>query len=78
MRYVVAMVFALIVAALATLFLGSSVADWVVAQNSFESSDAAENLHMLVFVGTIAAGLLVGWLVGWVIAGGGQSTPPAT
>ncbi len=56
MRYVVAMVFALIVAALATLFLGSSVADWVVAQNSFESSDDAENLHMLVFVGTIAGG----------------------
>ena len=78
MRYVVAMVFALIVAALATVFLGSSVADWVVAQNSFESSDDAENLHMLVFVGTIAAGLLVGWLVGWIIAGGGHSAPPAT
>lgn len=78
MRYVVAMVFALIVAALATVFLGGSVADWVVAQNSFESSDDAENLHMLVFVGTIAAGLLIGWLVGWVIAGGGRSTPPTT
>ena len=76
MHYVVAMVFAVIVAALATVFLGGSVADWVVAQNSFESSDDAENLNMLVFVGTIAAGLLVGWLVGWVI-GGGRSAPPA-
>lgn len=75
MRYVVAMVFALIVAALATVFLGGSAADWVVARNSFESSDDAENLHMLVFVGTIAAGLLVGWLVGWII-GGGRSEPP--
>jgi hypothetical protein len=75
MRYVVAMVFALIVAALAAVLLGGSAADWVVARNSFESSDDAENLHMLVFVGTIAAGLLVGWLVGWII-GGGRSEPP--
>jgi hypothetical protein len=60
------MVFALIVAALATLFLGSSVADWVVAQNSFESSDDAENLHMLVFVGPSPGDcrrLLVGWVI---------------
>ena len=77
MRYVVAMVFAFIGAALAIIFLSSSVADWVVARQSFDSSDDAENLHMLVFVGTIAGGLLVGWLVGWVI-GGGQSTRPPT
>ncbi len=56
MRYVVAMVFAFIVAALATIFIGSSVADWVVARQSFESSDDAENLHMLVFIGTNIAG----------------------
>ena len=53
------------------------MADWVVAQKSFESSDDAENLHMLVFIGTNVGGLIVGWLVGWVIGGGGQSAPPA-
>ena len=73
MRYVVAMVFAFIVAALATVFLGGSVADWVVAQNSFESSDDAENLHMLVFIATNVAGRIVGWLVGWTIAGAASS-----
>jgi hypothetical protein len=65
------MVFAVIGAALATIFLSSQVADWVVARQTFESSDDAENLHMLVFVASNVAGLIVGWLVGWTIAGAG-------
>jgi membrane associated rhomboid family serine protease len=78
MRYVIAMVFAFIGAAFATLFLGSSVADWVVGRLSFESPDEADNLHMLVFIGTNVAGLLVGWLMGWIIGGGaGPKAPPA-
>ncbi|KAB2942857.1 MAG: hypothetical protein K8F92_19805 [Hyphomicrobium sp.] len=77
LRYIVAMVFAFIAAALATVFLSSSVADWVVARQSFESSDDAENLHMLVFIGTNAAALFVGWLVGWVIGGAGRADTPA-
>jgi hypothetical protein len=77
MRYVVAMVFAFIVAAIATIFVSSSVADWVVANQSFESSDDAENLHMLVFIGTNIAGLIIGWLLGWIIAGSGRTNTPA-
>ncbi len=77
MRYVVAIVFALIGGALAALFLGSSVADWIVAHQSFESSDDAENLHMLSYIGTLVAGLIMGWLVGWVIGGSGDSSKPA-
>ena len=74
MRYVVAMVFAIIVAGLAAVFLSSSVADWVVAHETFESSDDADNLHMLTFIGTNVVALLVGWLVGWAVAGGRQTT----
>ncbi len=74
MRYVVAMVFAMILAGLAAVFLSSQVADWVVAHESFESSDDAENLHMLTFIGTNVVALLVGWLVGWTVAGGRQPT----
>jgi membrane associated rhomboid family serine protease len=70
-------VFAFIGAALATLFISSSVADWVVARQSFDSSDDAENLHMLVFIGTNVAGLIVGWLLGWIIAGAGRTNTPA-
>ncbi|MCZ7596357.1 MAG: hypothetical protein M5U16_16840 [Hyphomicrobium sp.] len=77
LRYIVAMVFAFIAAALATVFLSSSVADWVVARQSFESSDDAENLHMLVFMGTNIAALIVGWLVGWIIGGAGRADTPA-
>ena len=73
MRYVVAMVFAVIGAALATIFLSSQVADWVVARQTFESSDAVENLHMLVFMASNAAGLVIGWLVGWTVAGAGRA-----
>ena len=76
MRYVVAMVFAFIGAALAIIFLSSSVADWVVAHKSFESPDDADNLHMLAFIGTNVVALLIGWIVGWVIGGAGGSKPP--
>jgi hypothetical protein len=72
MRYVVAMIGAIIVAGLAIVFLSSHVADWVVSHRSFESSDDAENLHMLTFIATNVVALLVGWLVGWTIAGGKQ------
>jgi hypothetical protein len=78
MRFVVAMVFAVIGAVLATIFLSSEVADWVVARQTFESSDDAENLHMLVFIATNTAGLLVGWLVGWTIAGAKNTGNRAT
>ena len=71
MRYLVAMIFAVIGAALAALFIGSQAADWVVAHQSFDSSDDAENLHMMVFIGSLVGGLIIGWLTGWVIAGAG-------
>jgi hypothetical protein len=74
MRYVVAMVFAIVVAGAAAVFLSSQVADWVVAHQRFESSDDAENLHMLTFIGTNVAALLLGWLVGWTVAGNRTSS----
>ena len=76
MRYVVAMVFAFIAAALAIVFLSSSVADWVVGHMTFESPDDADNLHMLAFIGSNIVALLVGWMVGWVIGGSGGPKPP--
>lgn len=76
MRYVVAMVFALIGAVLAAVFIGSAAADWIVAHQSFDSSDDAENLHMLSFIGTLVAGLIVGWLLGWVVGAVGRSGAP--
>lgn len=73
MRYLVAMVFAVIGAGLAMVFVSSQVADWVVARQTFESSDDAETLNMLVFVASNFVGLIIGWLVGWTIAGAGSA-----
>ncbi|KWT71992.1 hypothetical protein APY04_0275 [Hyphomicrobium sulfonivorans] len=72
MRYVIAMVFAFIGAVLAAMFLSSPAADWVTAHQSFDSSDDAENLHMLVFIVANMAGLVIGWTVGWIVSGLGR------
>jgi hypothetical protein len=69
MRYVVAMVFAVIGAALAALLLSSQVADWVVARQTFESPDDADSLHMAVYMASNVAGLIIGWLLGWTVGG---------
>ena len=69
MRYVLAMVFAVIGAALAAVFLSAEVADWVVSQRTFESPDDADTLHMGAYLLANVAGLIVGWLVGWVVGG---------
>jgi hypothetical protein len=73
MRYVVAMVFAVVGAALTAVFLSPQVADWVVDQWTYESPDSADSLHMAVYMVANVAGLLVGWLVGWVIGGAGSA-----
>jgi hypothetical protein len=70
MRYLVSIVFAVIGGALAMVFVSSQVADWVVARQTFESSDDAETMNMLVFMASNIGGLIVGWLVGWAITGG--------
>ena len=69
MRYFVAMLFAVIGLALAVVFVSTPVANWVVAHQSFDSPDAADNLHMLMFIASNIGGLIVGWLVGWVAGG---------
>ena len=69
MRYVVAMVFAVIGAALAALLLSSQVADWVVARQTFESPDDADSLDMAVYMASNVAGLIIGWLLGWTVGG---------
>lgn len=75
MRYLVAMIFAVVAAALTTKFLAAPAADWIVAQQKFESSDDVENLHQMAFLGTNVVGLMFGWIVGWVIGGPLRSGP---
>jgi membrane associated rhomboid family serine protease len=69
MRYLIAMVFAVIGAGLAAVFLSSQVADWVVSHQSFDSPDDADSMHMAVYMASNVGGLIIGWLLGWIIGG---------
>jgi vancomycin permeability regulator SanA len=65
MRYVIAMVMAVLFAALATVFVSSPVASWVVRQYTFDGPDTVASLHAATFMVCNVAALLFGFLVGW-------------
>jgi Na+/proline symporter len=69
MRYVIAMIFAVIVAAVFTLKVGSPVATWVVDKMAFDNPDQVSDMHSLIFMGTNFLGLLIGWGIGWLVGG---------
>jgi uncharacterized membrane protein YbjE (DUF340 family) len=73
MRYVVAMVFAVIGAGLAAVLVSGDVANWVVAHQTFESPDDVSAMEMATYMASNVAGLIVGWLIGWTIAGIGRA-----
>ncbi len=69
MRYLVAMIFAISVAAATAVFLSGPVASWVVDQMKFDSPDQVGDLHTAVFMGTNLLGMLIGWTIGWALGG---------
>lgn len=73
MRYVVAMIFALLAAAGCILWLGSPVASWAVDKMTFDNPDQVGDMHSLIFMATNLAGLLFGWALGWSIGGVAES-----
>ena len=76
MRYVFAMVAAIIVALITTLFVSPWLASTAVGMFTFESPDEVGNLEDGVYMLSNLVALLVGWGIGWVI-GGRLVTPPA-
>ena len=69
MRYVVAIVFAILAAGAATLYVSSPIASWIVSRLTFESPDEVANLHTMLFMGVNLLGLAVGWTFGWWLGG---------
>jgi ABC-type sulfate transport system permease component len=65
MRYLIAMLTAIIFAALATMFLSSPIANWVVRQYTFDSPDTVAALHAATFMVCNVAALVFGFIVGW-------------
>ncbi|MGE0626634.1 MAG: hypothetical protein AB7O43_02325 [Hyphomicrobiaceae bacterium] len=69
MRYILAMIFAVVVALGVSVFVSGDVATWVVSHQSFESPDDVADRHALVFMAVNVVALLVGWGIGWVLGG---------
>lgn len=76
MRYLIAILAAVLVALVVTMFFSSPVASWVVGQFSYESPDDVGNLHALVYMAVNVAGLITGWLIGWAIGGRFETDEP--
>ena len=69
MRYLIAMVVAIVAALLVTLFVSPLLANLVVDRFTFESPDEVAELHSAVYMLSNLAALLIGWAVGWIIGG---------
>jgi vancomycin permeability regulator SanA len=75
MRYLIAMACAVVVAALATIFVSPQLASLMVNQFTFTSPDEVGNLEDGVFMAANFIALLIGWWLGWMI--GGRLAKPA-
>ena len=79
MRYVIAMLVAVVVTVLVTLFVSPQLASMAVARYSFDSPDEVGNLEDGVYMLSNLAALLIGWVIGWFIGGRlvSRPAPPA-
>jgi hypothetical protein len=75
MRYVIAMLAAIAVAALATLFVSPHLASLAVARLTFDNPDDVGTLEDSVYMLSNLAALLIGWALGWYA--GGRIVKPA-
>ena len=69
MRYLIAMLIAIPVALLATLYVSSPFASWVTGLYTYDNPDSVADMHAMAFMACNLAGLVVGWIVGWWIGG---------
>jgi hypothetical protein len=76
MRYLIAMLVAVVAAVVVTVFVSPQLASMAVARYTFESPDEVGNLEDGVFMLSSLAALLVGWVIGWLV-GGRLVTRPA-
>ena len=67
MRYVIAMIVAIITTMLAMNYLSGPVSNWIALQMHYDSSDSAETVNQMAFMGTNLVGLMVGWTIGWAL-----------
>ena len=76
MRYLIAMIAAIAVALLATLFVSSPVASFVVSRFTFDSPDTVADLHSAVFMGMNVLAVAIGGSSGWALGARGDRETP--
>ena len=69
LRYVIAMIVAIVVALLATLYVSPQLASMAVDRFTFDSPDEVGTLEDGVYMLSNLAALLIGWTIGWLIGG---------
>jgi hypothetical protein len=82
MRYVIAMVFAIVVAVFTAAQFAAPLTTSVIDGMKFESPDQVEDLSTALMAGIAFLGLVAGWLIGWAVGGFfvrvPGSSPPAS
>ena len=76
MRYLIAMLVAVVAAVLVTVVVSPQLASMAVGRFTFDSPDEVGNLEDGVYMLSSLSALLVGWVIGW-LAGGRLVTRPA-
>lgn len=69
LRYVIAMIVAIAVALVATLYVSPQLASMAVDRFTFDSPDEVGTLEDGVYMLSNLAALLIGWTIGWFIGG---------
>lgn len=69
MRYVIAMLVAIVVAALATVFVSPQLASMAVGRFTFDNPDDVGTLEDSVYMLSNLVALLIGWTIGWLLGG---------
>lgn len=69
MRYVIAMLFAVVGAGLMMAFAASDIASAIVATRRFDNPDDVADMHTALFMALNLAGLVAGWCLGWIFGG---------
>lgn len=69
MRYVIAMIFAIVVAVFTAAQFAAPLTTSILDGMKFESPDQVEVLHTALLAGIAFLGLVAGWLIGWLVGG---------
>jgi len=78
LRYVIAMIVAIAVALVATLYVSPQLASLAVGRFTFDSPDEVGALEDGVYMLSNLAALLIGWTIGWLIGGRFVKGSPAS